>query len=139
MVRWLEAPSSSISVLDRQRACLNGQQRHQQQLADIGDIVPPPTSMQSLHNIDDHERSYIHHQIGSHGNGLPNLASTKYVTIGAATIAEEETSIKEQSKSTRKRKFENISNQQVILIIPLSVNFFKILRHVSSSTILCKL
>ncbi|KAG1342786.1 transcription factor bHLH63 [Cocos nucifera] len=118
MVRWLEAPPSDLSVLDRQRACLNGQQQqHRQQLADVGHIVPLPTPMQSLHNTNDRKGSgnisYIHNQIGSHGNGWPNLACTKYFAIGAATTGEEETSIKEQSDNSRKRKVEKISNQKV--------------------------
>lgn len=127
MVRWLQAPPSDLSVLDRQRACLDGQQQHQQQSAGSGDIVPPRASMQLLQNSNDHEGSgnisYIHHQIGSHGNGWPNVASTKYLTIGAATTGEEETSIKEQSNNSRKRKVENISNQKVTSGIPHPLNF----------------
>ncbi|XP_010936695.1 basic helix-loop-helix protein 79 isoform X1 [Elaeis guineensis] len=117
MVRWLVAPPSDLSVLDPQRGCLNGQQQHQQQLAHIGYVVPHTTSMQSFHSPNDDKRSrnisYIHDQIGDHGNGWPNLAGTKYLTIGAATTGEEEKSIKEQSDNSRKRKAENISHQKV--------------------------
>ncbi|XP_008784898.2 transcription factor HBI1-like [Phoenix dactylifera] len=99
MVQWLEAPPSDFTP------CLHGQQQHL------------PNSMQSLNDADDHETSSnlirIHDQIGSHGNGSPNPAATKYLTIGAATIGEVETSIKEQSNYSRKRKVENISNEKV--------------------------
>nr|XP_019710599.1 transcription factor bHLH76 isoform X2 [Elaeis guineensis] len=75
-------------------------------VCNAGDLVPLPTSMQSLNNSNDHDTSgtasYIHDQIGIHDTRPPIISSI-------ANDAGKETS----TKNSRKRKVENISNQKV--------------------------
>ncbi|KAG1366291.1 hypothetical protein COCNU_13G000810 [Cocos nucifera] len=118
IVRCLQASTSNLLILDQQRAGLNWQQQHQQLIHNMedyvcnsGDLVPLPTSMQSLNNSNDHDTSgatasYIHDHGGIHDARYP-------ITSSIAIVAGKETSTKKRDNNPRKRKVENISNQKV--------------------------
>lgn len=80
-------------------------------VCNAGDLVPLPTSMQSLNNSHDHDTSgtasYIHDHIGIHDARYP-ITSSIAIVAGKETI-----STKKRDNNPRKRKVENISNQKV--------------------------
>lgn len=95
-------------------------------------VVPLPTSVQSLHNSNDHDASgtasRIHDRIGIHDTRYP-------ISSSIANVVGKETSTKKRGNNSRKRKVENIfSNQEVTSSTFFSPSDF--LDFVSKSTIM---
>ncbi|XP_008795935.2 transcription factor BHLH094-like [Phoenix dactylifera] len=68
-------------------------------VCNAGDLVPLPTSMQSLQNSNDHDTSGIH--------------GTRHPITSIANVSGNETGTKKWGNNSRKRKVENSSNQKV--------------------------
>lgn len=119
--------STNPSVLERQRVRLNWQQQQSTDNTDcigynnIESFAPLSSFDQLPKNFVDGERSrnesfgHVHDPIESLGDGWPDFSMVNYPNFCAINVGEKAND-KENSGSSKKRKFGNFSNSQVISI-----------------------